>query len=238
MEEIRDHRMINRLKTVYRQRIKLAIDWKSKLIDFLIVILGISLAFQLNSWNETRKTNQRLKNYLESFRLETQENIENLQQVLAAAISQREVADTIKALVTTKRFSDTRLGTTSPIMTNFVFYRPLATTMENIKESGDFELIRDYTLRKKLINTYKLLENTGINERVTEDYIHDFINPYFFNKVRFSTNYPIDPADFITDHRFENIAVAYSNLMTNQIIEYESVLEKLYNLQQSLDNTE
>ncbi|MEO0332416.1 MAG: hypothetical protein AAF223_12140, partial [Bacteroidota bacterium] len=101
-----------------------------------------------------------------------------------------------------------------------------------------FDLITDYNLRKKLVNTYELLESTEINERVTEEYIHDFINPYFFNKVRFSTNYPIDPTDFITDHRFENIAIAYSNLMTNQIIDYEGVLEELQDLEKSLDSIE
>ncbi|MGB3586197.1 MAG: hypothetical protein WBA23_06635 [Tunicatimonas sp.] len=226
--------MIKRIKAAYRQRVKLAIDWKSKLIDFFIVILGISLAFQLNSWNETRKDKQRLGNYLESFVLDTQENIASLQHTLEQTRLLRERADTIKALIASKRFVDPRLGNTSPVMTSFIEYRPVATTLENIKESGDFDLIRDYTLRKKLVNTYKSLEESKSREQATEEYIRNFISPYFFNKVRYSTNYPIDTTDFSTDHRFENIAVAYSNLMTNQIIEYESVLEKLQDLEKSL----
>ncbi|WKN46244.1 hypothetical protein [Tunicatimonas pelagia] len=229
--------MIKQIKA-YRQKIKITIDWKSKLIDFFIVILGISLAFQLNSWNESRKDKQRLSNYLESFRLETQENVENLQRVLNAVRSQREVADTIKVLIASKRFMDPRLGSTSPEMTSFIAYQPLATTIENIKESGDFDLIKNYTLRKQLVDTYESMEGTEITERATEEYIRNFISPYFFNKVRYSTNYPIDPEDFITDHRFENIAIAYSNLMTNQIIRYEGVLEKLQDLEKSLDSIE
>ncbi|MEM8965781.1 MAG: hypothetical protein AAGE93_05150 [Bacteroidota bacterium] len=230
--------MIKRIKAAYRQKIKITIDWKSKLIDFLIVILGITLAFQLNNWNESRKDKQRLENYLESFRLETRENIENLQSALKQARFFKEKADTIKVLIASKRFMDSRLGTTAPLMTNFVGYQPLFTTIENIKESGDFNLIKDYALRKELVNTYESLKGTATSEQNTQEYIRDFIDPYFFNKVRYSTNYPIDPTDFITDHRFENIAIAYSNLMNQQIDDYNSVLDKLQTLEQSLDDTE
>jgi len=35
---------------------KLKIDWNSKLIDLLIVIIGITIAFQLNNLNESNKS--------------------------------------------------------------------------------------------------------------------------------------------------------------------------------------
>ncbi len=37
------------------------IDWKSKFIDLLIVIVGISIAFKLNTWNESNKANREIK---------------------------------------------------------------------------------------------------------------------------------------------------------------------------------
>ena len=33
---------------------KLNIDWRSKFIDLLIVIIGITIAFQLNNQNESK----------------------------------------------------------------------------------------------------------------------------------------------------------------------------------------
>lgn len=33
---------------------KLNIDWRSKFIDLLIVIIGITIAFQLNNLNESK----------------------------------------------------------------------------------------------------------------------------------------------------------------------------------------
>lgn len=43
---------------------KLKIDWKSKLIDLLIVIVGITIAFQLNTLNESKKSKTQEKDYL------------------------------------------------------------------------------------------------------------------------------------------------------------------------------
>ena len=35
------------------KNINLNINWESKIIDFLIVIIGITIAFKLNTWNES-----------------------------------------------------------------------------------------------------------------------------------------------------------------------------------------
>ncbi len=37
------------------------IEWKSKIADLLIVIIGISIAFQLNNWNESKKSDEDAK---------------------------------------------------------------------------------------------------------------------------------------------------------------------------------
>ena len=61
---------------------KLNIDWKSKFIDLLIVIIGITIAFKLNTWNESITTNLEAKDYIESFYQENITNETNLSSAL------------------------------------------------------------------------------------------------------------------------------------------------------------
>ena len=56
---------------------KSTIDWKSKFLDLLIVIIGITIAFKLNTWNESIKEHSELEIYLQSFQEETALNIED-----------------------------------------------------------------------------------------------------------------------------------------------------------------
>ena len=64
---------------------KLDIDWKSKLIDLLIVITGITIAFQLNNLNESNKSKTQERDYLKSFYEENRDNESSLSLALEFA---------------------------------------------------------------------------------------------------------------------------------------------------------
>ena len=53
-------------------------------------------------------------------------------------------------------------------------FHPSLTTMENITASGEFELISDIELRKKIIDTYNSYKTTS----QLEGLIFDFVNQY------------------------------------------------------------
>jgi hypothetical protein len=67
------------------------IDWKSKLIDLLIVIIGITIAFQLEDINEFKKSKAQEKDYLKSFYKENQDNETHLTQTLEYAIKIKKI---------------------------------------------------------------------------------------------------------------------------------------------------
>lgn len=48
-------------------KLNLNINWKSKIIDFLIVIIGITIPFKLNTCNRSITTDLEEKNYIENF---------------------------------------------------------------------------------------------------------------------------------------------------------------------------
>ena len=58
------------------------IKWKTHLIDFFFVTLGVFLAFGLNSWNEERKEKEKVRLFSDGLQEELQENRTALEATL------------------------------------------------------------------------------------------------------------------------------------------------------------
>ena len=54
------------------------INWRYAIGELLIVTIGISLAFSLNSWNEYRKENERARVYLINLREDLTRDVDTL----------------------------------------------------------------------------------------------------------------------------------------------------------------
>ena len=212
---------------------KLDIDWKSKLIDLLIVIIGITIAFQLNNLNEYNKSNAQDRVYLRSFYEENRDNESNLSRALEFAIKTKNDIDTLKQILLSKNYEDYRIKNLSASMMALSDFHPSLVTMESITESGEFKLISDLEYREKLIDTYNSYQTTTQLESILSDYVNQYVTPFFFRNIRFS-DFTSLHNNFIENPEFENIVIGYDALLTQKLKGYEENLEKLKGLNQLL----
>lgn len=212
------------------------IDWKSKAIDLLIVIVGISIAFKLNTWNESAKTDLQVKDYIQSFYEENNANLSNLTSALEFSQSIKNDIDSLKQILLSKNYSDERIKKLVSSMMAIANYSPSIITMDNIKASGEFELIKDLDLRKQLISTYDGHNTTLKIESLLLEYINKYVTPFFFENIRFSDFGSLN-SDFIKDPLFENIVFGYDVLLGQQINSYQDNLEKIKLLNEKLTAT-
>jgi len=209
------------------------IDWKSKIIDLLIVIIGITIAFKLNTWNESITTNLEAKDYMESFYEENIINETNLSSALEFSESNKKDIDTLKQILQSKKYDDKRIKILSASMMALANYSPSITTMENITASGEFKLIKDVELRKQIINTYNSYNAALKLEDLLSDYVNKYVTPFFFENVRFSDFSSIN-SDFIEEPLFENIVFGYEILLSQQIKGYQDNLDEVKLLNEKL----
>jgi len=214
-------------------KLNLNIDWKSKIIDLLIVIVGISIAFKLNTWNETLKTDLQAKDYINSFYEENIANEANLASALQFSESNKKNIDSLKQILLSKKYAVERIKTLSASMMGVANYSPSIVTMENITASGEFELIKDIELRKQLISTYNTYNTTLKLESILSEYIDKYATPFFFENIRFSDFSSIH-SDFIKDPLFENMVFGYDILLGQQIKGYQDNLVKIKLLNKKL----
>jgi len=215
-------------------KLNLNIDWQSKIIDLLIVIVGITVAFKLNTWNESIRADQEVKDYIESFYEENIANKANLVSALEFSVSNKKDIDTLKQILLSKSYTDKRIKALTASMMGLASFSPSITTMENITASGEFELIKDIELRKRIISTYNTYNTTIKLESLLSDYVNKYVTPFFFDNVRFSDFSSID-SDFIKETLFENIVFGYEVLLNQQIRGYQDNLEKIKLLNENLN---
>ena len=212
---------------------KLDIDWKSKLIDLLIVIIGITIAFQLNNFNESNKSNAQERDYLKSFYEENRDNELALSSALEFALKTKSDIDTLKQVLLSKDYEDDRIENLSASMMALSDFHPTVVTMENITESGEFKLISDLEYREKLIDTYNSYQTTSQLESILSDYVNEYVTPFFFRNIRFSDFTSLHD-NFKESPEFENIVIGYDALLTQKLKGYEVNLKKLKELNQLL----
>jgi len=221
------------IKFIKKSNLNFKIDWQSKIIDLLIVIVGISIAFQLNTWNESIQSNIEFNNYVESFYEENSTNMSQLNSALEFSKTHKSNIDTLQQILLSNSYSDSRIETLAASLMVITSYNPSTTTMENIIASGEFELIKNIELRKRIIKTYNSYKNTKQLENLVTDYINQYVTPYFFEHVRFSNFSSLDK-EFIEDPKFENVVIGYGVLLNQQLQGYQSNLEKVNELNEKL----
>lgn len=216
------------LKLKNRSR-KMQIDWKSKFLDFLIVVIGITIAFKLNTWNESRKAATEEKSYLISFNEESIINENNLKEALEHSKLVMQEIENIKGPLLSKNYNDQDIKILIGSMISMANFTPITTTMDNISASGEFDLITDMELRKNLIITYDSFKTTSRLEKVLEDYVDKYLTPFLLQNYRLNDLSPIN-SENLQEPVFENIVIGYEALLQQKINGYEATLERLQSL--------
>lgn len=218
-------------------RLNLKIDWTSKIIDLFIVIIGITIAFRLNSWNEVRKTNLEVKSYIKSFYDENQANRELMVSSLEFLKSKKQGIDSLEQILLSKNYSNKRIKFLIVEMSSMPDFSPSTITMQNITSSGKFEQVGDINLRRDLIRTYDAYKATRELGSLLTNYGNKYVTPFFFKNVRLS-NFGSVHSNFVKDPLFENIVIGYDVLLKQLIKGYERNLDLVSALNKKLTAVE
>lgn len=227
---------MNTNNSLMKKKTNFKIDWTSKLVDLLIVIVGISIAFKLNTWNESNKVNRNIRDYLLSFQEENANNKATLSAAHEYSISIKKNLDSLKVLLIKKDFEHKNIKTYVSSLMGLSRFMPVTTTMDNITASGQFGLMKNAELKKRLIDTYKTYKSTIDMDDILLDYVDKYLTPYFFENVRFR-DFSSIKGDFINNPKFENIVFGYEVLLNQQIQHYESAMKEIDTLLDTIQHT-
>lgn len=180
------------------------IDWKYAIGEIIIVIIGISIAFALNSWKEEQTNQKQKRQYLENLVLDINKEIEKLENNQEVFKTKRNHINLIRPLLGNPKV---RRDTILPKFFNLVRlanFTPENTTYQTLINSGDMKLIDDFQLRRKIEEHYaahkQVMQAYKRIENINEKYIADF----FVYKMDYD-NMAKGNFDFLDDPLIKNI---------------------------------
>ena len=163
--------------------------------EILLVVIGILLALQINTWNENRKVNIQLKSALQSVYKDLVSDSLALHQAIPQV---KERVRTIKSLISRSYATETNLDTLISIMQNEFPVRWYSSpaynknTFTNLKSTGAFDIVPT-DIKLLLSDYYTSVESfENLNEKVLDQYrIHldDFVKRYNIIGRLYDENY-------------------------------------------------
>ncbi|MEP1094228.1 MAG: DUF6090 family protein [Cyclobacteriaceae bacterium] len=216
------------------------INWFDHIANLLVVILGISIAFYLESYKDDKASRQQEQKYMASL-------IEDLQADLAAldtlgALNKSIGESLVKlsnASVGISYDSDSLVGYLLGTQYNPPF-SPQLTTYESLKASGRMDLISDFDIRNQVVELYEqYYRGTKQYDDAIDENLRDFYKPFYMKNIVFTGRNTIN-TEFLKKTEFRNITFAYRYLFLAKTefykqvrIQVESTLKSLK--QQSYD---
>lgn len=210
------------------------INWMNLLLELVVVFMGITLAFALDRWNETEKTQQLEEKYLQSFRDDLAQDYENLEARIAHADTTRmKIRRAVELLESEPAKLDSIAMLLIPMM-HVVKLDTKRSTYESITGSGNLSILSNYELKQALADYDQYAELSGMAFDVYNTYVHDFVIPLFMDNLDFSKGVFID-STVVRHYKTLNITLGYQTLIDQNARFYAELLKRCQSAQNILN---
>jgi hypothetical protein len=201
------------------------IDWLNHGVEFLVVIIGILIAFQLNQYASERQQIKTVNTHLEQLKEETKFNKWSLESALTQGEINMAKFDTIFLLLNEgKDFERINLLTIDLLNLGGVYFRKNA--YQNLVESGDIRFIHKFEIKENIINLYEYYKWVESFDEISRElYMQDFY-PYLKNNFDLISARVQDENVYQT-RLFKNILGAYRRTSENRIQKYRDCIKEI-----------
>ena len=214
--------------------------------EIILVVIGILLALQINSWNQQRQMIKKEGQFLNEINENLNEDLQAIEKNLAFNQKKYEAIDSAfhyMALMEQDKRYGKQFSSLLPILSNGVYYSPSRIAFDGIVSTGQIEIIRSTSLRKQLARYYVDSSLDGVQEQLkinTQQFL-DITTPKMINKemTKFFTKRDFDVID-IEQLTLHNDPLILSKLfvMLNKTKEHDrrlnEMLQKIQTLQAAI----
>ena len=229
MEEIE-----NTAKTKKRKKI----NWTYYLAELLVVFIGVTAGFLLNNWRMDQAEVKLEHKYLNSFYADLMEDEDNLDSLL---IRGKVKEDTLLIVLVESVVQKEPIPLTeeqAQVIVNEMLYvewfSPSNDTYEDMINSGNLNLISDYSLKEKISSYYKFTEEVKRVEQYFLEHMDNYAFPLLYK------TYHLYSREFINSESYQSLEFTnmvlgvFSFLQQNNKI-YGEALEKNTELKEELE---
>lgn len=207
-------------------------NWFAVALDFLIVVVGILIAFQITIWNEERADRQRAAAYLEMLQADFAAIIERLDTNLAIIDTTINSIAYVRDVLNSKPELSNEEAEAFSVALNLIDNTRVpgsrSATFIEMQSSGELNLIDNPDLKKSLFTYDQSTEVAHIGLGILQATITDFIQPVIYQHIEFAPKAVVTPGE-------DQVGVQSFNYdrMRNEP-DFKSVLSALSRVQSNL----
>jgi len=213
------------------------IDWLNHSISLIVVFLGVTAGFILQSEKESSYERELEKKYISGFINDIDNNIEELKDL----IKEDSLWLSNNIYVASYIFKDSlSYDSACSLMKNMVFFSEFSEqtdTYEDITGSGNLNLMRDFELKTEIIAYHKSIKDYGFLEKYFQEYYSNNFLPFIMNHFDLFTNQLI-PYDIYKSVKFKNVVGGFISYTQQRTAAHKELLNESYNLKSLLETYE
>lgn len=211
------------------------LSFKTVLLEILIVIVGITIAFWLNNWGEERKERSLETEFLKTLR----SDLATDSAAFAYQIEQNERnLHHISRFVSTLRNKDYQNDSIQWYIGTFLNRNNWiinANTFEILKSGGKLDIIQDFDLRSEISQFFRIRTyQTEWMLDVIQTFQDNQMNVYLTKNTDYFIQYQ-PKKDFVRDTEFQNLLASWADLTDEKLVLYEDILKEITYLISKLD---
>lgn len=201
------------------------IKWREYLIELLVVIIGISIAFSIENYSANRKQKaqelQHLKGIVDD--LETDERLfEEFSGYVANTLT---YVKRLNQLIAGNELSNDSL--------NFLLMRagwisnhsPRDISYASLKTSGGLDKLTNFELREKIVYHYEhKLGSVHFQNNIYDRYMEDFVTPIQLKYADFTSQQKVGPG-FFENRMNKNVFAGLEGQLSNKVQNYKEAAE-------------
>lgn len=211
---------------------------KYALGEIVLVVIGILIALQINTWNEQRIATQEEKNILANLKSEFQQNKKELAGAIAMNKQCLETGRYIMSLIGGELTEITAINTDSLLFMGFEYARftPSENALSDLLQSGRLNLIRKEHLKNLLYQWSRAVKGaedqfSGLDDKIEEDLVPYLTKNYALKDVdRYSrlgwkskSRLPVDKTKIFNDIEYENLMDDMLYRLSGYILELNKI---------------
>ncbi|MDH5598135.1 MAG: DUF6090 family protein [Cyclobacteriaceae bacterium] len=211
------------------------IKWGDHLVNLFVVILGITIAFGLNNWKESRDQKKLEISYLKNINNELKEDLSSMKSNI-----QRDsilLANLNVFLNAIPPISDDSINTIFSSLFSITLFIPNNLTFESMKASGKFDYITKLETRNAIIDLYHN-QYRGISE--SENYFRDNLDKKIIPFIMENSDFENDnlSAELFprNNKKFNNMLLIHRSMVQLKMNHILSSIEKGEKLVQIIEN--
>src|SRR6056297_2646349 len=214
--------------------------------EIVLVVIGILIALQINTWNNDRVDHERAQDYIEKLKVQLNGNIRTVDDAIVKIESWYKTSLSLLPIIGTKTKVNMDGKIDSLVLANCHDYHlnlDINTITEG-RENGNMTLISSDSIRQSIYQVATVNERVKERERIANEDLNTLFTPYLnrnYNyrnlvnkryadqRIGVSKIYLGDNYKMLTDQEFENYIVSRMEYNVGMLREYRDIRTALKN---------